>query len=355
MVFTAVKGEGAFALPAETSSRNRARAFAARGQRSGRSGWSCGFANRSSRGTAHTAMRRRWPHDWGSLRPRCGWTARQNMPWWREARLRFTSGFPPVPTTVKRSGIMPPGRLIVAEAGGVVTDIHGRPLEFHHGRELVANRGVIVSNGRLHATGDPGGRRDRHRPGLMWRSGTDRAGTLSLLACKEREEPATDLPANAVGLPARPGHYLHGGVRLDGRAGRRTDRLARDLAGGGVPRQGAGRSWARRRRPIGGCRLCSGSTASDRALHALCWGGLLLGAAALRRVLARVVRRLALALLSLDSWWRARSFWAISGIHCFLEAGLLAVLMAPWSFDWVAPTTSPGGSPSGWCDGSCFA
>ena len=42
------------------------------------------------------------------------------------------------------------GALVVTEAGGVVTDIHGRPLEFHHGRELVANRGVIVSNGRLH-------------------------------------------------------------------------------------------------------------------------------------------------------------------------------------------------------------
>jgi 3'(2'), 5'-bisphosphate nucleotidase len=42
------------------------------------------------------------------------------------------------------------GALIVAEAGGAVTDIQGRPLEFHHGRELVANRGVIVTNGRLH-------------------------------------------------------------------------------------------------------------------------------------------------------------------------------------------------------------
>ncbi len=42
------------------------------------------------------------------------------------------------------------GALIVAEAGGTVTDIHGQPLEFHHGRELVANRGVIVTNGRLH-------------------------------------------------------------------------------------------------------------------------------------------------------------------------------------------------------------
>jgi HAL2 family 3'(2'),5'-bisphosphate nucleotidase len=42
------------------------------------------------------------------------------------------------------------GSLIVAEAGGVVTDVNGRPLEFHHGRELTANRGVIVTNGRLH-------------------------------------------------------------------------------------------------------------------------------------------------------------------------------------------------------------
>jgi 3'(2'), 5'-bisphosphate nucleotidase len=42
------------------------------------------------------------------------------------------------------------GALIVTEAGGTVTDIHGRSLEFHHGRELIANRGVIVSNSRLH-------------------------------------------------------------------------------------------------------------------------------------------------------------------------------------------------------------
>ncbi len=42
------------------------------------------------------------------------------------------------------------GALIVAEAGGVVTDISGRPLDFRHGRELTVNRGVIVTNGRLH-------------------------------------------------------------------------------------------------------------------------------------------------------------------------------------------------------------
>ena len=42
------------------------------------------------------------------------------------------------------------GVLIVEEAGGTITDITGRPLDFTHGRELAVNRGVIVSNGRLH-------------------------------------------------------------------------------------------------------------------------------------------------------------------------------------------------------------
>jgi HAL2 family 3'(2'),5'-bisphosphate nucleotidase len=42
------------------------------------------------------------------------------------------------------------GALIVSEAGGIVTDITGRPLEFNHGRELAVNQGVIVTNGPLH-------------------------------------------------------------------------------------------------------------------------------------------------------------------------------------------------------------
>jgi 3'(2'), 5'-bisphosphate nucleotidase len=42
------------------------------------------------------------------------------------------------------------GALIVEEAGGTVTDITGRPLVFHHGRELSDNRGVIATNGKLH-------------------------------------------------------------------------------------------------------------------------------------------------------------------------------------------------------------
>lgn len=43
------------------------------------------------------------------------------------------------------------GVLVIEEAGGVVTDVDGDTLEFTHGGELAANRGVIVTNGRLHA------------------------------------------------------------------------------------------------------------------------------------------------------------------------------------------------------------
>ncbi|QDT56759.1 Inositol-1-monophosphatase [Caulifigura coniformis] len=42
------------------------------------------------------------------------------------------------------------GVLVVEEAGGKVSDVDGKPLEFTHGRELSANRGVIVSNGLIH-------------------------------------------------------------------------------------------------------------------------------------------------------------------------------------------------------------
>jgi len=42
------------------------------------------------------------------------------------------------------------GALVVEEAGGKVTDITGRPLDFTHGAELTENRGVVVSNGGMH-------------------------------------------------------------------------------------------------------------------------------------------------------------------------------------------------------------
>ena len=42
------------------------------------------------------------------------------------------------------------GALIVEEAGGRVTDINGRPLDFGRGATLSKNRGVVASNGRVH-------------------------------------------------------------------------------------------------------------------------------------------------------------------------------------------------------------
>lgn len=42
------------------------------------------------------------------------------------------------------------GVIVVTEAGGMVSDVTGKPLEFTHGRELTANRGVIVTTGGIH-------------------------------------------------------------------------------------------------------------------------------------------------------------------------------------------------------------
>lgn len=43
------------------------------------------------------------------------------------------------------------GSIVVEEAGGKVTDLHGKSLDFSRGRHLTANTGVCVSNGHLHA------------------------------------------------------------------------------------------------------------------------------------------------------------------------------------------------------------
>jgi 3'(2'), 5'-bisphosphate nucleotidase len=42
------------------------------------------------------------------------------------------------------------GMLVVEEAGGTVTDIHGLPLDFGYGGRLEANSGVVATNGQLH-------------------------------------------------------------------------------------------------------------------------------------------------------------------------------------------------------------
>ncbi|MDL1882860.1 3'(2'),5'-bisphosphate nucleotidase [Anaerolineae bacterium CFX8] len=43
------------------------------------------------------------------------------------------------------------GVALVQAAGGLATDVDGSPLDFTQGRTLANNRGIIVSNGRIHA------------------------------------------------------------------------------------------------------------------------------------------------------------------------------------------------------------
>ncbi|KAF9101835.1 ATP-dependent RNA helicase ddx42 [Mortierella sp. GBA35] len=42
------------------------------------------------------------------------------------------------------------GSLLVAEAGGIVSDIHGQPLDFSKGRTLATNSGVIAAHAKIH-------------------------------------------------------------------------------------------------------------------------------------------------------------------------------------------------------------
>jgi 3'(2'), 5'-bisphosphate nucleotidase len=42
------------------------------------------------------------------------------------------------------------GTVVATEASAVVSDIHGRPLDFRHGRGLEKNEGVIVTRADVH-------------------------------------------------------------------------------------------------------------------------------------------------------------------------------------------------------------
>jgi len=44
-----------------------------------------------------------------------------------------------------------PGYRIVLEAGGIITDTDGKPLDFTTGRRLTNNHGIFATNGRIHA------------------------------------------------------------------------------------------------------------------------------------------------------------------------------------------------------------
>jgi len=42
------------------------------------------------------------------------------------------------------------GSIVVQEAGGMITDINGRALDFSAGRQLSNNQGIIATNGAIH-------------------------------------------------------------------------------------------------------------------------------------------------------------------------------------------------------------
>jgi len=43
------------------------------------------------------------------------------------------------------------GSIIIEEAGGVVTDAFGKPLDFGLGKTLKANKGIVATSQRIHA------------------------------------------------------------------------------------------------------------------------------------------------------------------------------------------------------------
>lgn len=42
------------------------------------------------------------------------------------------------------------GSIVIEEAGGRISDLDGKPLDFGHGRTLARNRGILATNGALH-------------------------------------------------------------------------------------------------------------------------------------------------------------------------------------------------------------
>jgi 3'(2'), 5'-bisphosphate nucleotidase len=65
-----------------------------------------------------------------------------------DVNLRLIS--PKMPAYRERIWDQAAGSIVVEEAGGRVTDLDGKPLDFAQGRTLATNRGVLATNGQLH-------------------------------------------------------------------------------------------------------------------------------------------------------------------------------------------------------------
>ena len=65
-----------------------------------------------------------------------------------EIILRLLS--PKMPNYQEKIWDQAAGSLVLEEAGGRISDLHGKPLDFSAGRKLIHNRGVLATNGVLH-------------------------------------------------------------------------------------------------------------------------------------------------------------------------------------------------------------
>ena len=61
------------------------------------------------------------------------------------------------------------GSIVIEEAGGRITDLDGKPLDFSHGRTLAKNRGILATNGHLHDAVLAGAARNRRIGRLRYR------------------------------------------------------------------------------------------------------------------------------------------------------------------------------------------
>ena len=65
-----------------------------------------------------------------------------------EVLLRLLS--PKQPNYTEKIWDQAAGSIVLEEAGGQISDLDGKPLDFTTGRSLVHNRGILASNGPLH-------------------------------------------------------------------------------------------------------------------------------------------------------------------------------------------------------------
>jgi 3'(2'), 5'-bisphosphate nucleotidase len=145
VVFTAVRGGGAFARPADGSAARAIRV--ADGSGSG-----LRLVESVESGHGHQSMQERIAASigFGGKPVRMDSQAKYGAVARGEAALYLRLPSPRTPDYRENIWDHAAGAILVEEAGGRVTDMWGLPLDFAGGVRMEENRGVVVSNGRIH-------------------------------------------------------------------------------------------------------------------------------------------------------------------------------------------------------------